>query len=69
MPRPRKTDRPVRREIYLPESLDTRVALLLWSPAENRIPHGAYSLFVESLIRRALDGIAATQKEPAHAIR
>lgn len=54
MARPPKADRPVRQEIYLPQSLHDQLTLILWSPAEQRVPHGAWSKFFETLARQAL---------------
>lgn len=59
MSRPPKAERPRRVDVYLPESLHTRLALLLFSPAEGRIPHGAWSGFFETLARTALDRVAS----------
>ena len=54
MARPPKADRPVRQEIYLPQSLHDQLTLVLWSSAEQRVPHGAWSQFFETLARQAL---------------
>ena len=54
MARPLKTDRPIRQEIYLPESLHAELAIRLYSSAEQRVPHGAWSKFFEALARQAL---------------
>lgn len=62
MPRPRKADRPARIDVYLPSSLRDRLELLLFSQAEGRVPHGAWSSFFETLARQALDRVAAEQK-------
>lgn len=43
MPRPLKTDRPVRLEIQLPESLYAKLRLELFSEIENRVPVGRTS--------------------------
>lgn len=61
MPRPRKLDRPVKQEIYLPESVHNQLVMLLYSPAEQRVPRGAWSAFFETLARQAL----AKLQEPA----
>lgn len=55
MPRPLKTDRPIKVTISLPESLYTRLMLHLMSDVEGRVPHGAVSGFFERLAREALD--------------
>lgn len=54
MPRPVKADRPVERHIYLPKSLHDELEVVLFSPAEGRVPHGAWSMFFETLARQAL---------------
>lgn len=54
MARPRKADRPVRREVYLPASLDEKIQVLLYSPLEGRVPQGAWSAFVETALRQLL---------------
>lgn len=43
MPRPLKTDRPVRLEIQLPQSLYAKLRLELFSEIENRVPVGRTS--------------------------
>lgn len=63
MARPPKVDRPVRQEIYLPESLHSELTILLFSSAEQRVPHGAWSRFFETLARNALAQLPAKAKE------
>lgn len=58
MSRPLKADRPVRLEISLPESIHSKLAIILFSSAEARIPQGAWSSFFETLARQALDRLA-----------
>lgn len=58
MARPRKADRPVRLEISLPESLHSKLSIILFSSAEGRVPQGAWSSFFETLARQALDRLA-----------
>ena len=55
MPRPRKTDRPTRLVIYIPESIAAELNLLLFSEAEGKVPHGAMSEFFTRLAEQALD--------------
>lgn len=59
MPRPFKTDRPIKLTISLPESLHTRLSLLLFSTADGRVPLGAWSTFFETLGRQALARLPA----------
>jgi hypothetical protein len=49
--RPAKTTRPVRFGCCIPEDLNNRLSKHLFSEVEDRVPHGAKSTFVESLIR------------------
>ena len=51
MPRPRKAIRPVEKNISLPQDLVTRVDLELYSDLEGKVPFGAKSELVESLLR------------------
>lgn len=58
---PAKVDRPVRLEIRLPESLHTRLELLLFSELEGRVPQGKWSAYFESLARDDLGRLCAEQ--------
>lgn len=51
MPAPRKVDRPVKKQLCLPESLVTQVDLALWSELEGRTPKGEWSGLVAGLLR------------------
>jgi hypothetical protein len=51
MGRPKKTVPSVRFGCCLPQDLDDRLSKHLFSEVEDRVPHGAKSTFVESLIR------------------
>lgn len=64
MARPRKADRPVRLEISLPESLHSKLSIILFSSAEGRVPQGAWSSFFETLARQALDRLAQHTPQP-----
>lgn len=55
MPRPKKTLRPVYKNISLPEDLVAQVELSLWSELEQRVPFGAWSELVQRLLREHLD--------------
>lgn len=57
MPRPANVDRPVEKNISIPESLHTRVELLLFSEIEGRVPHGAWSRLVQGLLRAHLESL------------
>ena len=50
MPRPRKTDRPVEKNISLPQSIVAQVELELWSDLEGKVPFGAWQRYITGLI-------------------
>lgn len=50
MARPRKTDRPVEKNISLPGSLVARVELELWSELEGKVPFGAWQRYIVRLV-------------------
>lgn len=52
MPRPRKTDRPVEKNISLPTSTVARVELELFSELEGKVPFGAWQKFLVGLIEQ-----------------
>ena len=54
MPRPRKAIRPVEKNLSLPQDLVTKVDLELWSEVEGKVPFGAWSNYIEGLIRKDL---------------
>lgn len=54
MGRPAKIDTPIRQRVTLPTSIATRVDLLLFSEIEGKVPRGAFSEYVERLIRQDL---------------
>lgn len=54
MPRPRRTDRPVEKNISLPETLVLKVDLMLFSDLEGKVPFGAWKAYIETLIRQDL---------------
>lgn len=64
MSRPPKAERTIRQEIYFPESDHNRLSLLLYSPAEQRIPHGAWSEFVVACVRRVLEQAQPSTPQP-----
>lgn len=66
MARPRKADRPVRQEIYLPESLHSKLQIILFSTVDGRVPQGAWSAFFTNLAQQALARltVATIDKEP-----
>lgn len=50
MARPKKTDRPVEKNISLPQSIVVRVELELFSELEGRVPFGAWQRYIVGLI-------------------
>jgi len=54
MARPKKTDRPVEKNISLPQSIVVRVELMLFSELEGRVPFGAWQKYMVSLIEADL---------------
>lgn len=54
MPRPRKTDRPIEKNLSLPSSLVARVELELYSDLEGKVPFGAWQRYVTGLIEADL---------------
>ena len=51
MARPRKAVRPVEKSLSLPQDIADRIDLHLWSALEGKVPHGAFSKFVEAAVR------------------
>lgn len=62
MARPPSILRPVRVHVILPEDLWLRLTTHLFSEAEQRVPHGAYSKFIAERITEYL-----SQLEPPSA--
>lgn len=54
MAKPKRLDPPVELKISLPESMHTKISLLLYSEEKGRIPHGAFSMFFSMLLSRYL---------------
>lgn len=54
MPRPKKTDRPIEKNISLPSSIVTQVELELYSELEGRVPFGAWQRYIVGLIQADL---------------
>jgi hypothetical protein len=55
MARPKLAIRPVEKTISIPESLVAQVELELYSPLEGKVPHGAWSRYIKSLLQRDLE--------------
>jgi hypothetical protein len=54
MARPRKTDRPVEKNISLPQSVVVRVELELFSELEGKVPFGAWQRYIVRLVEADL---------------
>lgn len=54
MPRPRKAIRPMEKNLSLPQDLVAAVELELYSEIDGKVPFGAWSHYVEELIRKDL---------------
>lgn len=54
MARPKKTDRPVEKNISLPSSLVAAVELEMWSDLEGKVPFGAWQRYISRLIQEDL---------------
>lgn len=65
MGRPTSAIKRLRVEIPLEEALVAEMDLLLFSPTEGRVPYGARTELIESLLRAALARIKTNQLEPA----
>lgn len=50
MPRPRKIDRPIKFHIAMPESIHGKMMRELYSEIEGRVPYGAVSMLLETLV-------------------
>ena len=52
MGRPANTIRSIEKSISISEDLTTKVDLMLYSPLEGRVPHGAWSRYITELINK-----------------
>ena len=58
MAKPARIDRPIKKNLSLPESLVTKVDLLLYNSVENKVPFGAW----QELVTRLLNEWLSTQQ-------
>lgn len=65
MPRPPKKIRPVQMNLSLDEDVVARMQLELYSEVEQRIPHGAQSKFINTVLRKHFRSEDARRKELA----
>ena len=54
MARPRKTERPIEKNISLPQSIVVRVELELFSALEGKVPFGAWQRYIVRLVEADL---------------
>ena len=54
MGRAKKTDRPIEKNISLPQSIVVRVELELFSALEGKVPFGAWQKYIGGLIQADL---------------
>lgn len=54
MGRAKKTDRPIEKNISLPQSIVVRVELELFSALEGKVPFGAWQRYIVGLIQADL---------------
>lgn len=54
MARPRKTDRPIEKNISLPQSIVVQVELELFSAIEGKVPFGAWQRYIVGLVQTDL---------------
>jgi hypothetical protein len=54
MPKRPRVDRPVEKAINIPQSTCVKVDLLLFSELEQKVPHGAWSRYINGLIEADL---------------
>ena len=57
MPKPKSIDPGISKNISIPSSLVAQVDKLLFSNAEGRVPHGAYSRLFTLLLRKWLSDL------------
>ena len=57
MPKPKSIDPGISKNISIPASLVAQVDDLLFSDAEGRVPHGAYSRLFTMLLRKWLSDL------------
>jgi hypothetical protein len=55
MSKPKRPIRPIQKNISVPEDLAAQVDLELFSELEGRVPYGAWSKFVETILLAHFD--------------
>jgi hypothetical protein len=55
MPRPKSVTPAVEKSVSIPLDICAKVDLLLMCPIEQKIPHGAWSRLLQSLLREFLE--------------
>ena len=61
MPKPKSIDPGISKNISIPASLVAQTDDLLFSAAEGRVPHGAYSRLFTMLLRRWLSDLPTVE--------
>ena len=61
MPKPKSIDPGISKNISIPASIVTQTDDLLFSDAEGRVPHGAYSRLITMLLRKWLSDLPAAE--------
>ena len=61
MPKPKSIDPGISKNISIPASIVTQTDDLLFSDAEGRVPHGAYSRLITLLLRKWLSDLPAAE--------
>ena len=61
MPKPKSIDPGISKNISIPASLVAQIDDLLFSDAEGRVPHGAYSRLFTLLLRKWLSDLPAAE--------
>lgn len=67
MPRPKHTIRPAELKVSIPSDVFTQVGIELYSPLKERIPYGAWSELVTTLLNRWLRDRGLTVPESSDA--
>ena len=55
---------PIHLHTTIPQDLWTRMTLHLWSPAEKRVPKGAYQQFLVGLVRNYFANLESNDVRP-----
>ena len=67
MPKPKAIDPGISKNISIPESVVAQVDALLFSHTEARVPHGAYSRLITTLLRQWLEKLPTAESRTSSA--